>query len=69
MLGRLGPGGQRGDEVDGRVFALPELSRVRVVLLQHGLDVLAEDLGDLRLEVARKTFDQITSSSSASVDV
>ena len=69
MLGSLGSGSQWRHEVDGRVFALPILGRARVELLEHALDVLAEDGGDLRLEVAGKTLDEVARGSAASVNV
>ena len=45
------------------------LRRVGVELLQHALDVLAEDGGDLRLEVAREALDEVARSAAAGVNV
>ena len=45
------------------------LRRVGVELLEHALDVLAKDGGDLRLEVAREALDEVARSAAAGVNV
>ncbi len=69
VLSCLGSGRQRCHKIDGSIFALPVLRGVGVELGQHALDVLSKDGRDLRLEVTRQSFDQITGGPATSVYV
>ena len=64
----LGLGCQGGDQVQCRVLALP-VGGVSIVLLQHGVDVGAEDVGDPLLKMSSQTLDKITRSSPPGVNI